>query len=750
MDNRNTLMDMEDRTEHPGVQPHPVLSPTRKRADAESTTSALSQVDFPDAAEIGNGKQLLSTLGGPERGPLHTETSKEGCSELGTQEQGPPERPRKNLEGTRELGAGQDQAHLGSKLRVLPSRPHETPEELQQPGTEAEDQQGKPYKPGTGEDQPLESHQDAECRSPGQQAENGLGTVHLTESCYTLDSRAQPLEDNPCGEAGDPRVSPWEALREPASGGRAGSSQGAMCPTPMATAEENTATSLLPSTLGPKAPQEGVFSITAPNPALGLTVAWNFGSLVPCEGHGRDNGSEAGLVATTGDPRHHNAVEAPERPSVFDARDIDERRELGHAQESESPGYPQPGFMKCLLEAEEEEAAHQRAWKARAATARKSPRTLMRGPISVPISHSAPLTLPQPPTLAPATSPLWARSPVPTPVAALVPASVPGPILRAPVQDLGWRWTELLPQNHEWSPSCTRPWQELEDHSLLRLWQGWEEQAEEPLTLKQEEAFRSYFEIFNGPGEVDSQSLKNILGLVGFSLTPAQVEAALMSADVDGDGHVDFKDFLAVMTDTRRFFCSMEQNAVTNVAASNPHTLLFEILSLLVEMLALPETVLEEITNYYQKKLKEGTYKAREMASATAQLRSQKQVSYNHQQADHWEVPERRVLSILSWLKQNAYHPPLASDLHSPYARVPCIPLCPRLNKKRAHRKQGSYDMLDQCAPASLSTSARSLFSQSGPQGSRHAGMARAWQDCGERAKHLPSFRPTLPQGTQL
>lgn len=32
------------------------------------------------------------------------------------------------------------------------------------------------------------------------------------------------------------------------------------------------------------------------------------------------------------------------------------------------------------------------------------------------------------------------------------------------------------------------------------------------------------------------------------------------------------------------------------MASPNPYTLLFEILSLLVEMLALPETVLEEIT----------------------------------------------------------------------------------------------------------------------------------------------------------
>lgn len=54
-------------------------------------------------------------------------------------------------------------------------------------------------------------------------------------------------------------------------------------------------------------------------------------------------------------------------------------------------------------------------------------------------------------------------------------------------------------------------------------------------TLLPTPAFRSYFEIFNGHGKVDAHSLENILLLVGISLTPAQVEDALMSADIDGE-----------------------------------------------------------------------------------------------------------------------------------------------------------------------------------------------------------------------
>lgn len=43
---------------------------------------------------------------------------------------------------------------------------------------------------------------------------------------------------------------------------------------------------------------------------------------------------------------------------------------------------------------------------------------------------------------------------------------------------------------------------------------------------------------------------------------------------------------------------SPEQNALMDMAPPNPHTLFFEILSLLVEMLALPEGALEEITRW--------------------------------------------------------------------------------------------------------------------------------------------------------
>lgn len=70
----------------------------------------------------------------------------------------------------------------------------------------------------------------------------------------------------------------------------------------------------------------------------------------------------------------------------------------GGATGAQDLGNPRPGFMKCLLEVEEEKATHWRVTKARALPSRKSPRTLAPVPVSAPVGNSAPtlpLTLPQ-------------------------------------------------------------------------------------------------------------------------------------------------------------------------------------------------------------------------------------------------------------------------------------------------------------------------------------------------------------------
>ncbi|CAK6440659.1 unnamed protein product [Pipistrellus nathusii] len=684
MDNRNAQMHMENTIKSPGAQPSPGLRTPRKSAGVEPALSGVNQVVFPYAAGTGSGKEPSPAPERPEKRPGHREASEEGPQEqshlavLGKKlfSQAPQERPE-------ELQVGQDRAKPGSEPGVRPCSVSPAPKGLQQQGSgqETEDLPGRQQNAGT-----VKGQAPKRCQpTPGHQAASGSDLVQTTEPSCTLDSCGQYLEDKPPKEAGAPHIRPQGTLPEPGPGGDKDGSQEAKLLMP--TTPEKTGNSFLTPTPGPHTPREGVKAA----------------EMKPAPG----------------------PVPPPE------VRDPGERRELGCAPKQ--PPEPTPttgaqnlgstgqGFMKCLLEVEEEEAMHRRATRARSLPNRKAPKTQNPVPASAPVGNSAsnlPLTLPQTPASAPAMAPSWIRppapGPIPAPVGAPVPAAVPVTVLPAPSLDLGWRKTVFLQHSSERSLSHAKARQELEERCFLNLYQNWEARSEEHLTLKQEEAFHSYFEIFNGPGEVDAHSLQNVLLIVGISLTPVQVEDALMSADIDGDGHVGFKDFLAVMTDTKRFFCSVEQNVLT--ATPNPHTLLFEILSLLVEMLALPETALEEITNYYQKKLKEGTCKAREMESAIGRLRSRKKLPYNLQQADTLEVPERRVLRILSRLKQQSY----AANLQSPYAQVPCIPLCPRLDKKMVGRNQ--------CTPTNPSPDIHSLYLQTGSQGSReHSSDGRKW-----------------------
>ncbi|XP_041508560.1 spermatogenesis-associated protein 21 [Microtus oregoni] len=679
MENRNIQIHPENKEEAPAVQPSPGLNSTKKKMDLECTVS-VSQAGLADAKEKEREKQPVAPRG-PEEELGHTGSLQKGPGELETQEQlsARPESQSslETEEGPKDLQADQEQAQPGEECVTSEEQPP-------QPTMPTKDQQEGWQSAKAKEIHPTES-----CLALPTQGD----TDHHLEKPCASGSRSQPLEDDLPSNASLPQVRLQKPMPTPSLGTHKDSPQEAVTPKPTATVEEKKARPVL--------------------------------SLAPIPRPHKEGGEAAETKAA---PR---PLPPPEERNI-------EKKELGQGQKqrqqasaaagTHASGNSRRGFMKCLLEVEEqEEVTHRRTLKARTLTTRRSPRTSVStsGPIrnSVP---TLPLTLPEPSTSAPTTVPLWVRPPAP----GQAPASVgsPSSVLSAPTQDLSWRWPEFLPQGSERSLNYAKTWQEPEEHGLFKLYQSWEEQrSEEHLTLKQEEAFRSYFEIFNGPGEVDARSLKNILLLIGFALTPAQVEEALMSADVNGDGHVDFKDFLAVMTDTKRFFCSVEQNVLMDMSPPNPYTLFFEILSLLVEMLALPEAALEEITNYYQKKLKEGTPKTREMESTMGGLRSRKKMPYNsQQQADSLEGPDRRVLRILSRLKQQNY----AANMQSPYAQVPCIPLCPRLEKKAVRRKQGSHNhsVLDQCVSTSLGPDLHGLFFQSGQQGSReHSSDSRKW-----------------------
>ncbi|XP_032751110.1 spermatogenesis-associated protein 21 [Rattus rattus] len=674
MENRNTHTHPENKAEAPTVQSSSGLSSTKKKTDPEAAVAA-GQNGRADATERDSRKKPAAPRG-PEKEPRHTASSQERSGEPQTQEQRPSARPKTTQDGPRELQTGQEQARPSGDFVASEGRP--------QPAMQTKDQQKR--------------WQSAEAKDV-QSTESCQGnTDHDLGKPCTSNSRSHPQKTNSLSEGGCPQARLQEPMPAPSSGTHKDNPQEAVPPKPKVTAEEKKAPPVLPT--------------------------------VP-----RTHKDRGEAVESKTSPRPPPPPSPPPPPP--EERDV-EKKELGQGQKQRQPalaaaGTQGPvnfrrGFMKCLLEVEEqEEATHRRTLKSRTLTARRSPKTVTSVPTSGPINSSVPPlppTLHEPSTSAPATVPSWVKPPAPG--QAPIPMGTPSSVLPTPAQDQSWRWPELLPQGNERNLNYAKTRQESEEHGLYKLYQSWEERTEEHLTLKQEEAFRSYFDIFNGPGEVDARSLKNILLLIGFTFTPAQVEEALMSADVNGDGHVDFKDFLAVMTDTKRFFCSVEQNVLMDMSPPNPYTLFFEILSLLVEMLALPEVALEEITNYYQKKLKEGSSKAREMETSMGGIRQRKKIPYSSQQVENLEVPERRVLRILSRLKQQNY----AANLQSPYAQVPCIPLCPRLDKKAVRRKQASHNhsVLDQCVPTSLGPDLHGFFLQPGQQGSReHSSDGRKW-----------------------
>ncbi|XP_034148046.1 EF-hand calcium-binding domain-containing protein 3 isoform X2 [Esox lucius] len=79
--------------------------------------------------------------------------------------------------------------------------------------------------------------------------------------------------------------------------------------------------------------------------------------------------------------------------------------------------------------------------------------------------------------------------------------------------------------------------------------------AEDPLSDAQVKAFQDVFEMFASynPSCIDAVGLSSLLDTVNMSLSPEQMEAALQSADCNGDGEVGFQDFLCVLTDCQKF-----------------------------------------------------------------------------------------------------------------------------------------------------------------------------------------------------
>ncbi|KAK1160404.1 hypothetical protein AOXY_G20592 [Acipenser oxyrinchus oxyrinchus] len=124
------------------------------------------------------------------------------------------------------------------------------------------------------------------------------------------------------------------------------------------------------------------------------------------------------------------------------------------------------------------------------------------------------------------------------------------------------------------------------------------------LTEQQIKAFREVFGLFDRNSEncVNAPLLGSRLKDLGLSVGEEELKMAVQSADIDGDGMVSFEDFLAVVTDFRRF--SQALNVSSNFAKEVHSkdvvdTVFYTVITKMIGMGALSHKQTGEIVRYY-------------------------------------------------------------------------------------------------------------------------------------------------------
>lgn len=121
------------------------------------------------------------------------------------------------------------------------------------------------------------------------------------------------------------------------------------------------------------------------------------------------------------------------------------------------------------------------------------------------------------------------------------------------------------------------------------------------LTPQQIKAFREAFELFdkNGGGTIDASELQRTLADVDIHIDSAGLLEVMLTLDGDGNGEVDFDEFLKIMTDTEMFIeVLVEKN--TGRTQRSRRVVLFDALIEFMKKQALRND--DEIVRYYAKK----------------------------------------------------------------------------------------------------------------------------------------------------
>ncbi|XP_073537167.1 EF-hand calcium-binding domain-containing protein 3 [Phyllobates terribilis] len=168
------------------------------------------------------------------------------------------------------------------------------------------------------------------------------------------------------------------------------------------------------------------------------------------------------------------------------------------------------------------------------------------------------------------------------------------------------------------------------------------------------------------------------LNTMGIYLTHQDAFEALKSADIDGDGKVNFSDFLAVLTDNQRFLITLDRKRLLPVSEQEYlDTVLFDAISRLLQKSCLPAKSTAEIEKYYQEKFE-----------AIPQF-PKKKMSKSHvignfaSDARIMGITDKQLVHCLKQMKINKG--PCAS---SAYDVIPCVPLSSRKEKKLSGHPQ--------------------------------------------------------------
>ncbi|XP_062937489.1 EF-hand calcium-binding domain-containing protein 3-like [Cynocephalus volans] len=225
------------------------------------------------------------------------------------------------------------------------------------------------------------------------------------------------------------------------------------------------------------------------------------------------------------------------------------------------------------------------------------------------------------------------------------------------------------------------------DENLPGTLQCQSQHREKKLNHSQMEAFQDAYKFFNKDktGCIDLHGMMCTLAKLGMILSKRDVNNELRCADIDGDGKVNFSDFIKVLTDKDRFLRAVvpEKEACLDVAG-NPGILLFEILSKLVETSALPRKAVMELVSYFRRKFQDTSaeipWSPYVMGYGKRRLKPDICIPPNSSMAAFANAAkvaiteEKDLFKFLEELKK--CNPP--SD--SPYSKVPIFPLFPNVD----------------------------------------------------------------------